>query len=433
MKTLGLLLLTLVFVAALSQPLLAQSDDETADLPSSNQLHVHPVPHWFFQMSGHGVKPWPVIPFDGLRLWGTETYWAILNPADGVYDWTALDQWLNAAQEHGTQHLLYTMALTPQWASSNPGDTTCRNGLGACDPPNDLNADGTGTDQHWKDFVRAIAIHAGDQIDTWEVWNEPAMSYYWTGTFAQMARLAQDARTVILSVNPHAKLLSPPNGAQDPWALHWWTGYAAAGGLQYADIAAVHGGPHSACGSPPQAADFITIVGNLRTILNTYNQSKPIWDTEANWGNVSRDCFTDEDMQAAFLAQFYFFHRTMEVTRFYWYSYSDPEVGKLFDLDTGQLTKAGVAYEQVYDWMLEKTLSGCSADNTIWTCHFFTPQGYAAEAVWDTAESCSGGACQTEEYAVHKMYTHYRTLAGETVAISNNEVPIGAKPILLVK
>ncbi|MGD0512880.1 MAG: hypothetical protein ABSA29_06240 [Terriglobales bacterium] len=433
MKTLGLLLLTLVFVAVLSQPLVAQADDETADVPSSNQLHVHPVPHHFFQMSGHGVKPWPIIPFDGLRLWGTETYWAILNPADGVYDWTALDQWLNAAQEHGTTHLMYTMALTPQWASSNPGDTTCKNGPGACDPPNDLNADGTGTDQHWKDFVRAIAIHAGNQIDTWEVWNEPAMPYYWTGTFAQMTRLAQDARSVILSVNPNAQLVSPPNGAQDPWVLHWWEGYAAAGGLQYADIAAVHGGPHSACGSPPQAAEFITIVQNLRAILKTYNQGKPIWDTEANWGNVTKDCFTDEDLQAAFLAQFYFFHRTMHVTRFYWYSYADPDVGKLFNLETGQLTKAGVAYEQVYDWMLEKTLTGCSANNTIWTCHFFGSQGYEAEAVWDTGESCSGGSCQTEDYAADKKYTHYRTLAGETVAISNNEVPIGAKPILLVK
>jgi hypothetical protein len=138
-------------------------------------------------------------------------------------------------------------------------------------------------------------------------------------------------------------------------------------------------------------------------------------------------------LQAAFLAQFYFFHRSMEVSRFYWYSYTDPNTGQLFDPNTGQLTKGGIAYKQVHDWMFAKTLTGCSANNTIWTCGFSTPNGYVGEAVWDTAQSCSLGDCRTTEYPVNKIYTHYRTLGGETVSITNGKAPIGAKPILLEK
>jgi hypothetical protein len=348
----------LLFLSVLSQPLDAQS--------SSQRLN-HPVPPRFFQMESHWFVPWPVVPFGGIRLWGSGTTWADLNPSDGVYDWKHLDGWLTAAQSHNVNEILYTLAFTPRWASSNPNDQTCRMGPGQCDPPNDLNPDGSGTDQHWKDFVTAIATRSAGRIRYWEVWNEPVNGFYWTGTFAQMARMAKDARTVILSIDPKAKLLTPPNGAGGQWVDKWWIGYAKAGGLQYADIAAIHGGVKSDCSNQPKASDFLYAVEDLRSILGSFHQGKPVWDTESNWGTASKNCFTDEDLQAAFLAQFYFFHRSKEVSRFYWYSYEDPNTGKLFDIGTGKLTKAGVAYQQVYNWMLGKTMSKCSVRGTTWT------------------------------------------------------------------
>jgi polysaccharide biosynthesis protein PslG len=432
MKNLVFILRGLLCVALLSPPLLAQATPESLQYSHNPALLNHPVPAWFFNLETHWVEPWPVLPAAGFRLWDTGTTWSDLNPRDGVYDWGNLDAWLAKAQKNGNS-LLYTMAMTPRWASSDPGDSTCHYGPGQCDPPNDLNADGTGSNQHWKNFVAAIATHAAGKIRYWEIWNEPVNGGYWTGTFPQMVRLAQDARTVILSIDPKAKLLTPPNGANSPWVLKWWTAYGAAGGLQYADIAALHGGPQSDCGNPPQAADFITSVQNLRSVLHSFKQGKPIWDTESSWGTVNLNCFTDPDLQAAFLAQFYFFHRSMEIERFYWYSYYDSNTGQLYDSDIGKLTKGGVAYQQVHDWMFGKTLTGCSADNTIWTCTFITPTGYQGEAIWDTARTCSQGDCQTEQYSVDKIYTHYRTLGGETVSITNGEAPIGAKPILLEK
>ena len=422
----------LLLAVALSQPLMSQSNHQTVGLQKPHAKN-HPVPHWFFQMETHGIKPWPSVPINGLRLWDTGTKWSDLNPSDGVYNWAQLDKWLGAAKEHGTTEILYTLAMTPRWASSNPNDTTCRYSPGACDAPDDLNPDGTGTNKHFKDFVRALATHANGRIQYWELWNEPAMSFYWAGTFPQMVRMAQDARTIILGIDPKAKLLTPPNGAENTWVQRWWQNYAAAGGLQYADIAALHGGPKTDCTIAPDATKFITIVQNLRAILAAYNQGKPIWDTESNWGNPAKNCFSDQDLQAAFLAQFYMFHRSMEVVRLYWYSYSDPSTGQLFDTTKNELTKGGVAYQQVHEWMIGKTLTGCSANNTVWTCHFTNSHGYLGEALWDTSQTCSHGQCQTVPHTVDNGYGHYRTLSGETLAIKNHEVPIGAKPILVEK
>ena len=119
-----------------------------------------------------------------------------------------LDHWLTAAQQTGDDPL-FTLGMTPQWASSRPNDKTCLpQPRGECDPPDDLNADGSGTDQHWKDFITAIVTHVNGRIHHWEVWNEPQAANAWTGTHAQLVRMAQDARTIIQSVDPKAKMLN---------------------------------------------------------------------------------------------------------------------------------------------------------------------------------------------------------------------------------
>lgn len=396
-----------------------------------------PIPRSFFGMTTHAVKPWPMLQFGGVRLWTTHTNWASINPSNGVYNWTTLDKWLATIQQHGTKQTIYTLAMTPQWASSKPNDQTCRFGPGACDPPDDLNPDGSGTDQHWKDFVAAIATHAAGRIRYWEIWNEPVNLFYWTGTFAQMVRMAQDARNVILAIDPTARLLSPPNGANIPFGEKWWEGYAALGGLNSADVIALHGyvalPPHQ-CGNFPKASDFITEVDNLRAILAKYGaQNKPIFDTESSWWQANVLCFTNPDLQAAFLAQFYMFHASMGIKRLYWFAYNDPTTGQLYDAKTKQLTRAGAANGQVYNWMIGNTMTqDCSlSGKTVWSCGLSGPNGYLAKAIWNTAETCHKGHCQTAEYKVSSTYTQFRTLDGKTIPIKNNHVPIGAKPILL--
>jgi hypothetical protein len=431
--TAALILAALLVLTPVATPLGA-AEPTTSHHPKASQRPVKP---WLFAMSTHWFTPWPMINFAGLRLWGTGTNWAELNPRQGVYDWTTLDKWLTAAQSNGSHGIILTLAMTPTWASSSPNDQNCHYGPGECDAPNDVNADGSGTDQHWKDFVTAVATHANGQIRFWELWNEPVNYYYWNGTFPQMVRMAKDAYTIIHQINPHALMLSPPNGAHIAYGQHWWESYAALGGLNYADVIAFHGYitlPPYKCGKYPQAADLIEHVGQLRAILAKYNAlDKPIWDTEASWGGVTHDCFTDQDLQAGFLAQFFMFHRSLDIRHFYWFAYDDGDDGKLWEPKTGQLNKAGAAFNEVQKWMIGNTMTqNCATtDNAIWTCGFKGPNGYVAEAIWDTAEMCKNGNCQTVQYAVDPKYTAYRTLDGDTISITNNAVPIGAKPIMV--
>src|SRR5947208_1794576 len=112
------------------------------------------VPTTFMDLHiGSSELAWPTVAFGGLRLWDTATGWAQINTADGVYDWSTLDKFTAAAQAHSVD-LLYNLARTPTWASSGPTVTTCAyadiaGGPGQCQPPVDLNSDGTGPHKHW--------------------------------------------------------------------------------------------------------------------------------------------------------------------------------------------------------------------------------------------------------------------------------------------
>jgi hypothetical protein len=331
--------------------------------------------------------------------------------------------------------VLFTLGLTPQWASSDPNNIDCNGGPGECAPPDDVNPDGTGTDQHWKDFVTAVVQHVGTQVGSYEIWNEANNRHFWSGSNAQLIRMAKDAQTIIHNANPAARVLNAGTAAQhDQYGLDWWKAYAAAGGLQYADVIAFHGMVESfptKCGEFPQAETIVTVMADLHSVLKKYGQShKTIWDTEASWGKTEVECFTDQDLQAAFLARFYLLHRSAGVRRFFWRAWIDGD-GGLYIPGQG-INKAGVAYQQIYKWIVGRTMMGaCSSSGTVWTCDFKGPKGYAAQAIWDTSEICGKGYCHTRPYTVGTQFVDYLTLDGNQVQIKNNSVPVGAKPIFV--
>ena len=91
-----------------------------------------------------------------------------------------------------------------------------------------------------------------------------------------------------------------------------------------------------------------------------------------------------------------------------------------------------MAYQQVENWMVGAVPTGqCTSKGNIWTCDYTRANGYQAEAIWDTSQTCSNNVCTTNSQPVPSQYIHYRDLGGNTTNISGGSVPVGAKPILL--
>jgi len=416
---------------------ISASSGTSANAIPSTYFGMHLAPEFLKGANGY---PWPTIPFGALRLLGDNVTWADVEPTQGNFNFTNLDAFIAGAKKHGITDLLNTLVKTPTWASSNPTSTVCTdyaNRLGGCYPPSDLNVDGSGPDQLWKDYVTAIVQHVctstSCEINNWEVWNEPNAANMWRGTMPQLVRLTQDAYQIIKAINPNTIVTGPTvAGAGNPnsSAASFLQTFLQDGGGQYIDVIGFHGYLLPSQAMADEAELLSSGLDDLLSVLSAQNATnKPLWDTEASWALTTN--LEDPDLQASFVARYYLLQDTV-VQRFYWYAYDYPS-GTLWDATTQTLLEPGIAYGQVYYWMVGATPAGaCTEKGSIYTCGLTRPGGYQALAVWDSSLTCGNGSCQTAGFTAPSGYVQYRDLSGNvTLFPPNSQIQISIKPILL--
>ncbi len=416
------------------------------------------------------------IPYGSLRLWDTSTGWAEINTASGAYDFSTLDGFVNSSSS--SVDLLYNLARTPHWASSNPNDSSCSyntndfpngGGNGQCWPPTDLNGDGSGTDQDWINWVTAIAQrnadpnHYNNKIKYFEIWNEWNVLKFWQGTTAQLVRMEQDARCVVegpplgmscnsnssfpsgTALNTAAKIVTPsPVGAHtllfevgNELSTFFQTRVGGIAGGTFSDVIGFHGDVGTNSGVCPNPEEVNTVVDDLNNTALSFPieaAGKPLFNTEGGWSRASEEGFTDPDRQAAFLARYFLLQRSLGVDRVYWYRWDATSTygGALWTKSAG-ITEAGDAWKEVSKWIEGATLlSACTAKGSVWSCAFTRSGGYLALAVWDAGQDCQNGTCKTSNYTVPAGYTQYLDLTGKSASTSaGSTIQIGAKPVLL--
>ncbi|HTD52541.1 MAG TPA: hypothetical protein VK780_05915, partial [Thermoanaerobaculia bacterium] len=137
------------------------------------------------------------------------------------------------------------------------------------------------------------------------------------------------------------------------------------------------------------------------------------------------------DTQVAWLARFYLLHAglhsTLNLQMNSWFAWANPAFG-WGDIATASLdpTAAGIAYNQVYAWLVGATIVEPCAGNgdSTWTCTLTRSGDYVAQAVWNTHGAAT--------YMPGAGYTQYRDLTGNTTPIAAGaSVTIGVKPILV--
>lgn len=427
--------------------------------------------------------PWPSISFGGFRLYsnlgGSITRWAVINKKPGIYDFSVLDAWLAELHSHGVTNIVYTFSQVPKWASSNPNDTACDfaynvPGYGGCDLPTDINPDGTGTNATYINFVTALARHVNNptylqthaHIQYWESWNEwyrnnvvnttPPVFYSVRATYAQMVRMTEDLRCIVTGtgsvngapctgtpIDTTAKIVSPSDGGQ----------YCCGSVGVFQNFLYCNGAgsnapiPGSDCTTGSRGSAAVDIVNThfyeyqlppeqlpknvkqYKSLLSTTDLAKPLWSTEGGWAQNST--VTDPDIQASWVARYYLLGWSSGVAEMYWFAYDSPTYGSLWT-SGGGLNKAGTAYGQTYNWIVGSSLTTpCSVSGTVWTCGLTLADGTAAQAVWDTSQTCSNGSCTTSNQSVPAVWTNYQDLTGRNNAITNGTAPVGIKPILL--
>ena len=417
------------------------------------------------------------------RFWDSPPLqWPSINTASGVFDFSNLDSTLATAYSNGVMEGMYTLARTPPWATSNPSDTTCHyvtsssgGGAGQCDAPIDLNSDGTGTNSIWKAWITAIASHANNpsylqthaHIRYWEIWNEPDAQFYWNGSFAQLARLTEDANCIITGrgvihesgngtatpctatpIDPTAQIVMSSGHASGSknliYAQNQLYCNASPSGYQLpcpnpanaiseaVDIINFHMKPGNQTGNscPPPAActpetAMQMYLSSIHGILQPVDSAKPLWDGEASYAEAGfTGAYTDADMAASFMPRFYLMDWSLGISGIAWYDWYNLSV---------QAPAVQTAYQQTYNWLAGSSLTTpCAASGTVWSCTI-TKSGTQYLIMWDAAQSCANGSCTLANQTVGSQWATYQdmTTASASVSISGRIIPLGIKPVVL--
>ena len=463
-----------LFVAVLFAPSV-----KTAGAMSPASRGSQPIPSRFFGMHFRLDKiRWPSVPFGSLRLWDTDTCWQNLNPSPRVIDFSTLDNYLSAAREHGVTDIVLTLGGTPRWASAEPNNQRCdfsEVAPGTCAPPRDLNIDGSGPNQYWRNFLYALGIHLRTlpprfaPVSYFSVWNEftrgrESKRASWVGTNEQLVRMIFDANCVLIGraapgesctaaamhvpavgLLPGTKSLTPDAVPLSADMQRFERLLSSQNALNAVDVIAVHAYPDQDGDTEFLENDQPALArqwDRTQRLLADSARSLPVWSTEGSWGDTAHN-LPDPDMQAAFIARYFLLGWSLGFDRMYWYA-ADNSWGRLIytkgiagcddhDSREGCPTKAAAAFTETYRWMVGNRMSElCAPSKRIWTCGLTKPDGARMLAVWDASQTCLHGYCTTTSFTYPIRYLRYFTLDGPTsIALTGGTVRIGAKPILL--
>jgi len=371
------------------------------------------IPITYFGLHHQSTTNWPPLQVGDVRLFGTATGWAQIEPnCGGNYSWTRLDAFIAQAHANGVTDILYSPSMTPTCYSSNP-IAACNVAPGACYAPSDADSG----NEHYQAFLIALIAHVGPGvIKVYEGWNEPQNSNFWKDNVAHLKIMQTTLYNVVQAHDPGALVGMPAGYLVGSNSCCIIQNLVSNGFGAISDINTFHG---YYCN--PEG-----IVGNISAIHSAYAagglDSRPLWKTEGGWGTTT-GC-TDSTNYPADVARQYLLQWGLGVSRFYWYAYDNTVWGTLGSGQT--LNGAGIAYREVSNWMVGASGGQCSSASNIWTCDFTrtSPSGYQAKAVWYTAGTIS--------FTVPAGFTTERDLSQKTVAVSGGQsIQIDGFPVLL--
>lgn len=130
----------------------------------------------------------------------TRVRWSSIESTQGVFDWTALDLFVNTHFAAG-RNIIHTLYGSPSWASARPAEPSAY-GPGIAAEPSSLT--------FWDNYCAACATRYAGKIGYYEIWNEPNLTSFYTGTQTILSQMTRRANQIIKGIDAAAKIISSP-------------------------------------------------------------------------------------------------------------------------------------------------------------------------------------------------------------------------------
>ncbi|MGE7272113.1 GH39 family glycosyl hydrolase [Brevibacillus panacihumi] len=232
-----------------------------------NGLQVSsPIDRRFFGIQIQEIPNMRPLGFGTLRV---GTTWRQLEAQKGRFDFREVDAYVAFAQQEKLD-VIMQLGQPPNWAtggiSSSPyGD------LFNSIPPHNI--------QDWRYYVAALGQRYKGKILYYEVWNEPNLSGFYSGTLAKLVELTMEAYKVLKAIDPQIQIISPTYTTVD--GVAGMGDFLRAGGKDWIDIVGIHLYSYP---KPPEA--MLDLARKYRQVITQAGAGGlPVWNTESSWNS----------------------------------------------------------------------------------------------------------------------------------------------------
>jgi hypothetical protein len=198
----------------------------------------------------------------GVRMMRIDFHWARIQKDPETWDFSYYDGYVETANEEGMP-VLGLLVFDNNNVEQAPEGQREGPYIAPADVPLYL------------EYIRRTVSRYKGRVQAWELWNEPDISRFWTGTMAEMYDLTRQAAAVVREADPEVTLLSPamtsPLGAI--WSAAGIEGLHKSGALEKVDHQAMH-----TYVSDPRA--YYNEYYRVKNAMAKYGHPGGVWITE---------------------------------------------------------------------------------------------------------------------------------------------------------
>lgn len=218
----------------------------------------------------------------GISLLRISFGWDAMETSPGVYNWLFWDDYVRTAVEEYDITLVPYVCYTPSWNST--GDTT--NFWNHT--PKDYEAFGR--------FMEALVSRYKPWIKTWELWNEPDIDAYWSGSATDLAKLTKIGSTAVRKADPTAKVVLAGLAHRTEFTRELFRDHGIS---PYVDIVNCHSYYETWSGDPLEKIP--EYVNTLAGIIDQYGNQQSLWMAEVGYSTFRRpDGFVSDSYWATY-------------------------------------------------------------------------------------------------------------------------------------
>ena len=243
----------------------------------------------------------------GVQMTRNDIYWAGIEQESGVYDFSRFDTFYSNINVVGVEPLAILDYGNNRLFPDTDGRIIQQEHLPA-----------------WIDFVNVTVRRFMDKITYWEIWNEPNLDKFWSGTDEEFFHILNVTMRLIKEINPNLKVLGPGISGHDPEYLDAMINFIGDVDFnEFIDILNFH--PYS--GSSAEEVRYKS--KEVWEIVKNHNFTGEVWITEVGRSTqVSSNDNKEEQpyehsIQAREIIKAYTTALGENISKIVWYCYGD--------------------------------------------------------------------------------------------------------------